>query len=1113
MRPLVATAAVSLGLLWAAGTASAAPTPAPAWEVSSLATPTNFIRGDAITQYTYEARMMNIGAAPTDGSPIVITDTLPAGIEVAGEVKLPRRLLAPGSHFAKGIDIGAEVCETDTIGASEVVTCTIPSSLPGNTDNPALIEPLEELSVVVPVFTPESVDEGTTLTNTVEVEGGGTPAASASSENEASKDPAPRGFSYYHALVIGPDGQPATQAASHPYQWTTAFGLNTETSKGKGTAKAGVAGGDVKDIRVALPPGLVGNPTATALCSAEDFNNPINRRLDNTIANYTQPGCPDDTVIGVVAIRAAEGDSQFSQVPIYNLDPPPGMPAQLGFTYANIPSYVDSEVRAGSDYAIEGLLRNQSQAKRVTAAAVTIWGTPWADEHDRVRGSCLVPSPFRLSRLAFDSNCDGTVAAPARPFLRLPSSCGDPLAITMSFTNWSDPAAAAVAAQEPFGPPTGCNQVPFAPTLEARPTTDVADAPSGLNATVHIPQAANEDPEGLGQADLRDTVVTLPEGLLINPSSANGLGSCDGAQIGYLAGSSSPAQFTPGPAQCPDSSRIGTVEVDTPLIGHPLPGSVYVATPYDNPFDSLLAIYIAVHDPLSGIVVKLAGEVSADPSSGRLTTRFAETPETPFEDFHLDFFGGAGAALRTPATCGPYSTAATLTPWSAPESGPPATRSDSYEVAKATGGGECAGSAAALPFAPSFAATSLAPIAAAQTPAVIHLARADGSQELSALTLSPPPGLLARLGGIPACPEAALQAAAAKSGRAEQASPSCPADSRVGSVRVGAGAGPAPYFTEGSLYLAGPYKGAPLSFAAITPAAAGPYDLGTVVSRVAAHLDPESARITAIADPIPQILKGIPLDVRQIDVSLDRPGFTLNPTNCDPLAFTGTVSSVLGKSAALSDRYQLGECGALGFKPKLSLALKGATRRTGNPRLIADLTYPKGTYANISRAQVKLPKAAFLDNSHIRTLCTRVQFAAETCPAASVYGKATATSPLVDYTLSGPVYLRSSDNLLPDLVADLHGPASQPVRFALVGRTDSVGGALRNTFETVPDVPASHFHLELFGGKRGLVELSRNLCKGTYRAAVKLDAHNGKTHDTTPAIANSCKAKKGRRGR
>ncbi len=513
-------------------------------------------------------------------------------------------------------------------------------------------------------------------------------------------------------------------------------------------------------------------------------------------------------------------------------------------------------------------------------------------------------------------------------------------------------------------------------------------------------------------------------------------------------------------------------------------------------------------DEQSGIVVKLAGEVHADPQSGQLTTTFSEAPQQPFEDFKLHFFGGAAAALRTPPACMGYESTATLTPWSAPESGLPAARADGWSISAFPGGGACPSDPAQAPNAPTFAAGSAAPIAAAYSPFAIHLRREDGSQELGALTVSPPPGLLAKLAGVPYCPGSALAAAAAKSGREEEASPSCPAASEVGSVTVGAGAGPAPYYVHGTAYLAAPYKGAPLSLAVITPAAAGPYDLGTVVVRVALHVDPETARVTAVSDPIPHILQGIPLDVRTIDVSLDRPQFSLNPTSCAEKSSNGEATSVFGQSAPLSSRFQLGECGGLGFAPKFSLRLRGKTRRSGHPALRAEVRMPTGG-ANIASAQVSLPPSELLDQGNLDKVCTQPQLRSASCPAGSVYGHARAWSPLLDAPLEGPVYLGVGyGHLLPDLVADLNGQ----IRVLLHGRVDTTKRhGLRNSFEVVPDAPVSRFVLELKGGRKyGLLENKANLCGRTRHAAARFTAHNGRLAILRPKLRVRCRHKQRR---
>jgi hypothetical protein len=548
---------------------------------------------------------------------------------------------------------------------------------------------------------------------------------------------------------------------------------------------------------------------------------------------------------------------------------------------------------------------------------------------------------------------------------------------------------------------------------------------------------------------------------------------------------------------------VGTVEVDSPLVDHPVLGGVYVAKPFDNPFNSLLAIYIAIDDPQTGVVIKLAGHVELDPQSGRLVTTFANNPQLPFEDLKLKFFEGATAPLRTPPTCGTYSTTSSLTPWSAPDSGPPATPGDTYAIEQGAGGGNCASAPGEQPNSPLFDAGTEAPVAGAYSPFVVNLRRNDGSQQFSSVTLTPPPGLLGKLAGIPYCPAAALEAAEHKTGRQEEAGPSCPAASEVGSATAAAGAGPAPYYAKGKAYLSGPYKGAPLSLAIVTPATAGPFDLGTIVVRTALDVDPESARITAKSDPIPSILQGIPLDVRAVQIKLDRPGFTLNPTNCNPMAFGGQLLSTLNQAAPLSSRFQVGECDRLAFKPKLGLRLAGKTNRGGHPSLRAVVTLPPGG-ANVAGASVALPHSEFLDQGHIGTVCTRVQFAAGQCPAASVYGHARAVTPLLDAPLEGPVYLRSSSNKLPDLVADLNGQ----IHVVLAGRIDSVNGGIRTTFESVPDAPVSSFVLTMPGGKKGLLQNSTNICAKANRAVAQFEGQNGKTADLKPALKVDCAKKK-----
>jgi uncharacterized repeat protein (TIGR01451 family) len=1070
--------------------ALAAPTPAPAWSIQSLSSPTDFKPGDQSGLDSYQVHVTNSGGKPTDHSQVTITDTLPKGLIVSRVLLIPPR----GEEPTNG------ACETAVAGEVSTVTCKVTDALLPNAEA-AKLYPGNALLLEIGVTTPLSVTG--TLVNRVKVEGGGAEATMAESENRASGEAVGPGFEEFHAELTGPDGLPSGTADSRPYQYTTSFAVNINPGLPGSSQKFALAGGDLKEIEVALPPGLVGNPTATEYCSPQQFNT---YRSPTTKLNAIQfiNECPTSSVVGLAAVQQLGGERSWGQAPIYNLVPPKGMPAQFGFqpTVA-VPIYINTKVRSDGDYGITAYLHSVTEAAAVTASRITIWGTPWDESHDTMRGECAQTG---------ERTCPAN-QTPIRPFLRLPSSCANPLTTTMSFETWVRPSnSASTSSTEPA--PTACSQPPFTPTITAKPTTNVADAPSGLHVDLHLPQAENEDPEGLGEADLKDATVTLPPGLSVNPSSADGLGACSLAQIGYQGIKEGKPSFSADPANCPDASKLGTVEVDTPLLDHPLPGAVYLAKQSENPFGNLIAIYIAVYDPQSGVVVKLPGKVSPDPITGQLSTTVSSSPQTPFEDFKLDFFNGARAPLRTPQTCGEsatapdFTTTTSLTPWTAPESGPPATPSDSFQLAAAPGGDLCATSAAALPNNPAFEAGTASPLAGAYSPFLLRLKREDGSQELKGLNVSLPEGLTARLAGTAECPEAGVAEAQSRSrpgeGALEQQSPSCPASSQLGTVTVGAGAGPSPFYAQGTAYLAGPYKGAPLSMLIVTPAVAGPFDLGAVAVRAALQVDPETAKVTAVSDPIPTILQGIPLDVRSIAVRIDRPNFTLNPTSCEAKALTGEAISINNQIAPLSNRFQVGGCANLAFKPKLSLKLKGGTRRGDHPALTGTLTYPsKGSYSNIANAQVALPHSEFLDQAHIRTICTRVQFAANQCPPASVYGHAKAITPLLDKPLEGPVYLRSSSNLLPDLVADLNGQ----IHIVLVGRVDSIRGGIRNTFETVPDAPVTKFTLSLPAGKKGLLQNSTNICLGTHKATADFTAQNGKTLRLKPELQPKCGAK------
>jgi hypothetical protein len=531
----------------------------------------------------------------------------------------------------------------------------------------------------------------------------------------------------------------------------------------------------------------------------------------------------------------------------------------------------------------------------------------------------------------------------------------------------------------------------------------------------------------------------------------------------------------------------------------------------------LIGLYFVFESKKDGIIVKLPARVELNPKTGQLVTIVDESPEAPFSAVRMHFPGGPNATLITPPRCGIYEIQAELSSWAAgdPDNPTPSeivTDVTPFEVTSGPNGGPCPRGA----LEPKMDAGTSNPVAGEHSPFVMRLHRDDGSQRFSALSLTPPPGLVADLRGIPYCSDEALGSISGDpmTGQAQIDNPSCPAASLVGTAKAGAGAGPSPFYVEtGRAYLAGPYKGAPLSLALVTPAVAGPLDLGNVVVRTALYVNPKTARITAVSDPIPTILHGILVDVRDIRVAIDRPNFTLNPTNCEPMSVDARIGGEQGGSAEVSDRFQVAGCKALGFKPRVALSLKGGTKRGDHPSLRA-VVRPRPGDANIKRAAVALPSSAFLDQANIRTICTRVQWAADACPKAARYGFATAWSPLLDQPLKGPAYLRSSDNLLPDLVVDLRGPEHLPLKIEAAFRTDSLRGGIRSTLDIAPDAPVSRFVLRMHGGKsKGLIVNSQNLCAKANRANSRMNAHNGRRSNTRPVVrALGCKKAKGKRG-
>jgi hypothetical protein len=883
-----------------------------------------------------------------------------------------------------------------------------------------------------------------------------------------------------------------TQAAGHPPK-----GFTQIIVKHSGPLQSPV--GNLKTVLVDLPIGLSVNPQATPQCELVG-------------GKFPSGGCPANTEVGTSAVTASILGllpSPPLTFPVYNIVPRPGEPARFGFEL---------------DLGGLGLVN----LGEVFLNAGVAWQS---DYHEYF--TIHVPSVEGLkileNRLVFDGTKE--VSDGGGRFLTNPSTCGDseassiystllhadskeesapddeydvaaPALPSASFLSGSQFAEAPLprADGDPRVRPTGCEKVPFNPATSANPNTTQTDSPSGATVNVDVPF----DPTApIYNSNVKVARVTLPRGMGVNPSAAPALQACNDGQFG---------KGTRGPVSCPAQSKIGTVAIDTPVLPNgTLTGNVYLGQQIgrDPSSGTEYRVFLDAESAARGLSIRLVGNVIADPQTGQLTAEVREAPQVPFSSVQVKLDGGPKATLSSPPTCGPNSTSHAMTAWSGtPDSGP---QDKGFTLTNAPGGGACATTMAGRPFSPGFNAKPNSDVAAAFTPFSVQISRPEGQQELKVVDITLPPGATAKLAGVPYCPPSALAAAGSRSGAEELKNPSCPDQSQVGVASVTAGTGPSPLHIDGKAFLSGPYKGAPVSLSVVTPAVAGPFDLGNVVVRVPLFVDPETAQIHAVSDPIPDVFGGAKLDIRSIGINVNRKEFTLNGTNCSKFATSGALrgggadptNPAAFSAFPVSVPFQASNCKPLGFKPKLNLRLFGATKRAKHPRLRAILqTRPKD--GNLARVSVGLPHALFLDQASLGQICTRVQFAASACPKKSVYGHARAFTPLLGKPLEGPVYLRSSNNTLPDLVAHLEGQ----VDIDLVGRIDSFKGGVRTTFDRVPDVPVTKFTMILPGGKHGLLVASRNLCKGAVKAIVQLKGQNGKKANKRSKLRTPCHAKK-----
>jgi hypothetical protein len=1074
-----AAAMFALALLVVSNPASASA--APAWRIDSSAD-TTVAPGGSLD---YQLQLTNTGSTdstapadptcdpnnlPMDPDCTTITANLPAGMTATGI----------SSGFATGnfncAGLGVPGPTTISCASSDVLTAPINSS---------------SGSFRIPTLT-VSVDPSAsgTLTSVFQADGGGVSDPATTSDPTTVSDTLPGfGIDSFDAQVASdPQGDPFTQAGGHPYSASTDIDFNRVTNPNPLLGPTWPAAA-VRDIVVDLPPGFVGNPSVAAKCSMPE--------LANSQGAEVRSLCPPASQLGTTLVRVTGAHSGAENVmgplPVFNMVPPPGVPARLGFNVSGTIVTLDASLRSDADYGVTVNARYTPEGVPLVGTSLTLWGVPADSSHDSER-ACPGRNPPPLGGPSCQSG------APLTAFLRNPTSCMPPgvgLATTLHVDSWVDPGAfqdATTLSHLPPGfpaPPadrgavqgiTGCEAVPFAPALTAAPQLPVrTNTPAGLTVDLSLPQS--DEPSAIGEADLKRAVVTFPAGVRVSPSSADGLGACSPAQIGLL-GTGFPEpnkiRFNTDEPSCPDSSRLGSVSVQTPLLEKPLTGSVYLASPHENPFGTLVALYLVAKGP--GVIVKLPGRVDLDPSTGQIITTFDDNPQLPFSNLHIELKSGPRAALVMPEACGTYTTHSELTSWS----GKTVVSDSPFTVAEGPDGGPCAPAS----FNPSFQTIASSVLAGTFSPFALRLARSDGEGELASLsTLSMPPGLLADAASVPVrCSDAQASAAA------------CPAASRIGGVTVGAGPGPNPYYVSGDVYLmsrfaSGPFAGDPFGIAVIVHAAAGPFDLGYTVVKGGIQIHDDGS-IAVQTEPFPRILQGIPLQLRDVRVNLDRPGFMLNPTNCSPWAVSASVQSTGGQSVAVSSPFQAGECRALAFKPKFSVSTAGRTSKANGASLRVHIATHEGPSAggaasresNIAKVDVQLPVVLPARLPTLQKACTAAQFASDPagCPVGSFVGSAIAHTPILASPLSGPAILVShGGEAFPDLVLVLQG---EGVRLNVTGHTQIKKGITFSHFETVPDAPVSSFDLTLPQGPHAVLTTDipgRNLCATTRVVTVR----------------------------
>jgi hypothetical protein len=1054
-RRVVLVALLGIGVAGIAST-SAWAAPGAGWEATAHALPTNLPPGGS---GLIAIDVFNVGAADSTGT-VTVTDVLPPGVTATDSGALQSSLVSHQPQLWDCAGVSVVTCTNDPVNLPAFPGgAGVPSSL-GDTQTP-------QIGIEVKLASNLSG----TVVNRVSIAGGGAQSVAAATD-PITVSPAPAGFGIgtWDAWFSNEDGTIDTQAGSHPYSATFDVEMNSEEeSCGENCENYIPAGGQLRNVTVELPPGFVGNPTAVPQCPREDFDE----------GHSLVVHCPPDTQIGVVV--SPYGGQFKDEEPVFNLVPPPGVAAKFGFTFVGNSVFLDSSPRTGSDYGIDTRTDNVPEGRDALGAVVSLWGVPGDPSHNAWR--CFN-----------EGGCSS--GAGTSPFLTLPTSCtGAQPQLRLHVSEWENPDVtdeSTVPVHDANGNATGftgCEKLGFNPTITVSPDTTKADTPTGLTVEVKPPVGGLTAQGGLSTSDLQNTTVTLPEGLVINPGQAAGLQACQPSQDA-VGSEEAPS--------CPPASKVGEDEIETPLLAHSLKGDVYILQ--SNPPN--LELLVAASG--EGVNLKLVGKVHLNERTGQLETKFEGTPELPFTNFRLSFSGGAQAALATPTACGTYATNADFNPWSSPFTADLLTTAN-FAITSGPDGSPCPSSP--LPFSPSLTAGATTDQAGGFTDFSLLLQTADAQQRISRLQFKAPAGLSGMISKVPLCQEP--QAAAG----------TCPASSQIGHTVVASGPGPYPLVVPqpgqqpAAIYLTGPYDGAPFGLSIVVPIVAGPFTLDTQVVRAKIDVDPVTAQITITTNPLPQVIDGVPTDLRTIDAVIDREGFMFNPTNCDPQAFSGTATSAQGASAPLSSHFQVGSCQSLKFAPKFAVSTSGRPSKAYGASLTVKLSYPaaaQGTQANITRVKVDLPKQLPSRLTTLQKACTNAQFEANPagCPSASVIGEATVTTPLLPVPLTGPAYFVShGGEAFPSLIMVLQGYG---VTVELVGTTFiSKAGITSSTFKTVPDVPFSTFMLTLPQGRYSALAANGNLCTSKLAMPTEFLAQNGlKINESTKISVSGCAKKK-----